>query len=170
MHRDDAVERQGTMSDRDPQDQEQPSKSDRRIVLEAEHLDQDRERLDELLPQRRQGKRGGARRDRPANASALEAADIPRERQRNTVRREQEDLKDRRLRRRCLMLVLGLLGIAIVASAAVIGVALGHGDYARVVPLVPVLGGSGGAGVFAWNAFSKALIVETPPPAEDVAD
>lgn len=96
--------------------------------------------------------------DEPANASELGRADIPLERERNSVRREQEGLKDRRLRRSAFLLVIGLLVITGVASAAVIAVALAHGDYQRIVPLVPVTGGASWGALSLWNRFSNTLM------------
>jgi membrane glycosyltransferase len=96
-------------------------------------------------------------RDEPANASELGKADIPLERERNSVRREQEGLKDRKARRWAFFLVIGVLAIAVAALAAVIAVALAHGDYQRAVPLVPVASGAGWLGVSVWNRFSNTI-------------
>jgi membrane glycosyltransferase len=96
--------------------------------------------------------------DEPANASELGRAEIPLERERNSVRREQEGLKDRKIRRWAFLLVIGLLVIAVIASAAVIAVALAHGDYQHVASLVPVAGGAGWLGVSVWNRFSSTVM------------
>jgi hypothetical protein len=96
--------------------------------------------------------------DEPANASELGPADIPLERERNSVRREQEGLKDRKLRRWAFLMVIGLLVITGMASAAVVVVALAHGDYLRVLPLVSLSGGASWGALSLWNRFSNTVM------------
>jgi hypothetical protein len=110
------------MSDHDPQEQSQPSRSERP-------------------------------RDELAAASELEKADIPLERERNSVRLEQEGLKDRKTRRWVFVLVIGALVVAVAALVLVIAVALAHHDYQRAALLVTLASGGGAAAVSAWSKF-----------------
>jgi hypothetical protein len=135
----------------------------RRVFVEEDHLEQEPERLDELL-KRASKTRGGRRgKDEPTPASALEdAAQIQLARERNTVRRETEDLKDRRVRRWCFVLVLVILAVVALASAAFSVVVTLHEQYALAASAVAVLGGSGAFSWRVWNKFSEALIPPDP--------
>lgn len=91
--------------------------------------------------------------DRPANASELGKADIPLERERNSVRREQEGLKERKTRRWAFVLLIGVLVIAVAVLVVVIAVALAHHDYQRAAFLVSLVSAGGAAAISACSKF-----------------
>jgi Flp pilus assembly protein TadB len=118
-------------------------------------------------PNEKKPSRSDKSKDRPANASKLKRAQIRLERERNSVRREQEGLKDRRMRRWGFAVGLGLVVFIVATAVAGIVVAVIRGDL-PAASLVPVLPGAIGIVFFVLKKFSDAIKdpadAESAPP------
>jgi hypothetical protein len=156
-----------------PQDQPEPSPTPRGrwVFIEEDQFGQERKQLDEALGRPRPDAASG--KDKPTPASELKTpGEIKGRREENIVRREDEDLKDRKLRRWGFGLVLMILAVVAAASAAFLVVAGLHKEFALAAPALALLGGSGALSVQVWKIFSSTVmpVEQVTPEDEQVTD
>lgn len=159
------------MSDHKPQEQEQSlpaTPCGRWVFLPEEHFGQEEEQLKAALGNQPELDAAAAQKDMPTPASALDTpGKIKNRREQNAVRREDDEMKDRKLRRWGYALVLLTLAIVAGASAAFIVVAGLHKEFALAAPALAPLGASGALSARVWRKFSEGITPSEQMPAEE---
>jgi hypothetical protein len=138
-----------------PQDQQHPVSSQSGRVP----LPRDKELEDEL--QRVKEELEAPRQDKPAVPSGLQsAAEVGLERERETVRRERltlergaEEIKEFGFRRKCLVAILGICGLIAAASTGVIAAGIATHTHSLLAPALVPLSSSGALSVGAWRIY-----------------